>query len=203
MNPSINTILEGNETVSWQGSISRGPLTFIAIIMIVITGAISGYLFSQPIINYTFNGGPAQISGSFVGLIVLVIGLLIMVFYLWTNLVKEYAITSKRVVIKSGIIGTDFKSIYFNEIKAAVVDVGLIGKIFSVGTIKIDTGKTETYSSGSQQTGSNQVRTRTMYDFLLYIDKPYDVYKTIQGSLTDRVEGLYSGRADREAHPGL
>ena len=88
MNPSINTILEGNETVSWQGSISRGPLTFIAIIMIVITGAISGYLFSHPIIIYTFNGGPAQISGSFVGLIVLVIGLLIMVFYLWTNLVK-------------------------------------------------------------------------------------------------------------------
>jgi len=122
----------------------------------------------------------------------------------FVNVVKEYGITNKRVIIKSGIIGTDYKSIYFDQIKNLVVNVGLIGVIFKVGTVKIDIGKTETYSSGGVRIGAIQhhnVRTRTMYDNLKYINQPYQVYKYLQKTLSHRKESLYSGRADKESNP--
>src|SRR3989338_2230747 len=97
-------------------------------------------------------------------------------FNFFSNFVIEYAITNKRIIIKSGLIGTDYKSIYFEQISQVVIDVGLIGKIFGTGNLKIDTGKTETYSSGGARVGGvshQSIRTRTMYDTLKNIDNPY------------------------------
>ena len=85
-----------------------------------------------------------------------------------------------------------------------VVDVGLIGKIFGTGNVKIDTGKTETYSSGGGKIGKasyHNIKTRTMYDTLKNIDVPYEVYNILQPAVTGRRESLYSGRADRESNP--
>lgn len=207
MDPGINNILEQKENVVWQGVINRKVIGFVFIFTIIITLIISGVLFSMETINYTSNGQPKQTSGALIGGIILAIGLLISVSTYFMNKVIEYAITKKRVIIKSGLIGTDFKSIYFDQIQNVIVDVGIIGKVFNVGTIKIDTGKTDTYSTGGGsnrgQGGfrSNSVRTRTMYDFLKHIDQPYEVYKYFQSSLSNRKESLYSGRADRESNP--
>lgn len=75
----------------------------------------------------------------------------------------------------------------------------MIDKIFSVGTISIDTGKIETINKGR---GNNKKsRTQTTYDKLLHISNQYEVYKYFQTSLTERQESLYSGRADRENNP--
>ena len=90
--------------------------------------------------------------------------------------------------MKSGLIGTDFRSLYFTEIRSANVNVGLIGKIFSTGTIAIDTGQMVTNKNG----------TFPKNDYLSDIDAPYDVYRYFQEALSGRQEGLYSGRADRE-----
>ncbi|PIQ67160.1 MAG: hypothetical protein COV95_00230, partial [Candidatus Zambryskibacteria bacterium CG11_big_fil_rev_8_21_14_0_20_40_24] len=87
-------------------------------------------------------------------------------------------------------------SIYFTQIRTVNVNVGLIDKIFGVGTINIDTGKIETVQSG---TGANQrTGTRTAFDKLLHINTPYEVYKYFHTTLIGREESLYSGRADRE-----
>lgn len=97
------------------------------------------------------------------------------------------------------MIGTDFNSIYFTQIRTANVNVGLLDKIFGVGTINIDTGKIETVQGGS---GANRrTSTRTAYDKLLHIVTPYEVYKYFQTALTGREESLYSGRADRNWLP--
>jgi hypothetical protein len=117
----------------------------------------------------------------------------------FSNYVKIYVITNKRVLIKSGLIGTDFNSIYFTQIRTANVNVGLADKIFSVGTINIDTGRIETVSSGNGNNTQNRIQ--TAYDKLLHISKPYEVYKYFQTTLTNREESLYSGRADRENSP--
>lgn len=201
LNNDINKILGSGESINWQGKVNRAPLFAVAVIIIVISLAISFWLFNQPQFSYTFNSVPKQTSGKTAGSIVAAIGLLITVFYLWHHLVKKFFVTNKRVLIKSGMIGTDFTSIYFNEVKRVEVEVNLIGKIFSVGTVKIDIGKTETRSTSGGRDNSPQVRTKTMYDFLYYIDKPYEVYRQLQTSLTDRVESLYSGRADKENLP--
>ena len=96
-------------------------------------------------------------------------------------------------------------SIYFDQVKWVNINVGLLDKIFKVWTILIDTGKTKTTSSSRSSGSSNWRRssrstTKIDYDKFRFIDKPYDVYKIVQWSLSNRKESLYSGRADRESH---
>ena len=208
MTQYIDSILESKEKKVWEGKINRKVMFTTLIIGLIILGAISFFLFSKNKIDYTktVNGQTTagQTSGSFIGIIVLTAGLAILLLNFFSNLVKEYAITNKRVIIKSGLIGTDYKSIYFEQISQVIIDVGLIGKIFGTGNLKIDTGKTDTYSAGGRGAGGmnySRIQTKTMYEILKDIDNPYEVYKMIQPSITGRRESLYSGRADRENNP--
>lgn len=201
MQPHIATILDSTEAVKWQGQVNRKVLNTSLTIGLVIAIGIGVALFFKETITYTQNGVEKQFSGSLAGIIVASLGSILTVLSYVSDRIKEYAITQKRIIIKSGIIGTDFKSINFDQIREAIIDVGLIGKIFGVGSIKIDTGKTETYSSGGNKNNRGAIRTRTMFDTLKHIDAPYETYKIIQGTLDNRKESLYSGRADREAHP--
>lgn len=201
MENRISNILEANEKVVWQGKVSRKVLAFVLIFSLIIIFAIGIFFLTKDSVSYTSNGQPAQTSGKIIGLIVIVLGSLLSLIMFFQDMVKDFAITEKRVIIKSGIIGTDFKSIYFDQIKNIFVDVGLIGKIFKVGSIKIDIGKTRTFSTGSGNGQSTQIETKTMYDVLKHIDNSYEVFKGLQGALETRKESLYSGRADRESHP--
>ena len=199
MEQEIMAVLEPKEKIVWQDIVNRKVLSFYLIISLLIVIGISIFLFSKETIGYTSNDIPKTISGTTIGVIVLIIGVLSSLLIFFTNFVKKYVITNKRVLIKSGLIGTDFNSIYFTQIRSANVNVGLIDKIFSVGTLNIDTGKIETVQSGSGRNQSS--RTQTAYDKLLHIEKPYEVYKYFQKTLTGREESLYSGRADREHNP--
>ena len=196
MEQEIMAVLEPQEQVVWQDIINRKVMGFYLVISLLITAGISIFLFSKETIGYTSNGVPKTISGTTVGSMVLAIGVMISLLVFFSNLVKKYIITNKRVLIKSGLVGTDFNSIYFTQIRSANVNVGLIDKIFSVGTLNIDTGKIETVESGSGNNMHN--RTQTAYDKLLHINRPYEVYKYFQTTLMGREESLYSGRADRE-----
>lgn len=196
MTQKIQTILEPQEQIIWRDVVNRKVMTFYLVFALLIVSAISFFLFSQETINYTSNNVPKSIAGSTVGLGFLLIGVALSLLSFFSNLVKEYTITNKRVLIKSGLIGTDFNSVYLTEVRTANVKVGLIDKIFSVGTLNIDTGKIETVNSGSRN--DRETKTQTAYDKLLHINKPYEVYKYFQTTLTGRQESLYSGRADRE-----
>lgn len=50
----------------------------------------------------------------------------------------EYAITDKRIIIRSGFVGIDFKFINYSEVDSVNVKVGLIDKICRVGDIYIN-----------------------------------------------------------------
>lgn len=195
----IAAVLEPSETIVWQDVVNKKVIVFYLIISLLITLGLSMYAFSQETIAYTSNGVPKVIAGTTVGLVVLIAGALLSLIGFLSNIVKKYVITNKRVLIRSGLIGTDFNSIYFTQVRNANVNVGLVDKLFSVGTINIDTGKIETVSSGSDKNRTSQ--TRTAFDKLLHINDPYAVYKYFETTLTNREESLYSGRADRENNP--
>ncbi|QQG52591.1 MAG: PH domain-containing protein [Candidatus Falkowbacteria bacterium] len=189
----VQTILSNGEKVSWRGGVNRTVIGINLALSLILFLAISGAVYSVDTINYFSNDFSRTISGSTVATLILIFGCLFSVLIFFSNYVKEFVITDKRVLIKSGIIGTDFNSIYFTEIKSANVNVGLVDKLLSVGTINIDTGKV---SSTSDKNGVTSVN--TVYDKLLHIDAPYEVYKYFQEALTGRQESLYSGRADQE-----
>lgn len=204
MSHYIDNILESKEQKRWEGKINRKVMVTGLVIGLIIIMGLSAFFFTKETINYTSNGQSKTISGFFIGSIILGLGLLIILLNFFSNFVVEYAITNKRVIIKSGLIGTDYKSIYFEQMTGVVIDVGLIGKIFGTGNLKIDTGKTETYSNGGTNIRGFQhqrIKTRTMFDVLKNIDNPYEIHKIIQPAITGRRESLYSGRADRESNP--
>ena len=67
--------------------------------------------------------------------------------WIWiANLVKtvaqlrniEYAFTDRRIIVRSGVIGIDFKFLYYHEIESVNVKVGLTDKIFKVGDIYVN-----------------------------------------------------------------
>ncbi len=49
----------------------------------------------------------------------------------------DYAFTNKRIIVKSGIIGIDFKNIYYPEIESVNLKVGLIDKLLKVGDVYV------------------------------------------------------------------
>lgn len=195
----ISAVLEPEEKIVWQGVINRKASIFYHTFALLVVLAFAYYPFSQEIIEYTSNGIPKTASGPTVGWIILAPGIALCLLSFFSDYVKRYVITSKRVLLRSGLVGTDFNSIYFTQVRSVNVKVGLIDKIFSVGSLNIDTGKIETVTSSEEGHATSQ--TRTAYDKLLHIDNPYEVYKYFQETLSDRQESLYSGRADMENNP--
>ena len=49
----------------------------------------------------------------------------------------EYAFTEKRIIIRSGLIGIDFKNIYYTDVESVNLKVGITDRIFSVGDVYI------------------------------------------------------------------
>lgn len=49
----------------------------------------------------------------------------------------DYAFTNKRIIVRAGLIGIDFKSIYYSEITGVNVKVGIFDRIFKVGDIYV------------------------------------------------------------------
>ena len=77
----------------------------------------------------------------------------------------EYAITDRRVIIRSGIIGIDFKFVNYTEIDSVNIKVGLIDKIFKVGDIYIN----------------SSVNSAVLWD----IPNPYKIGRALQKVTTD------------------
>ncbi len=81
--------------------------------------------------------------------------------------------------MKTGIIGDDISSVYFDNIINIFVKVGLVGKLFNSGILIV----------------SSRAVVDTTF---IYIKKPYDISKTLQEILNDRKNAQYSGRKDLE-----
>lgn len=199
MNRNIKKVLESDERVEWKGVISR-KILFLKFIGGFLGISFISFLFY---FNNSLNSMGEEMSMSFIngrnlGILIFIAGLFLVLISFIVDYIKAYLITNKRLLVKSGLIGTDFNSIYFTQVRSVSVKVDLIDKIFSVGTISIDTGKIETIETISN--GEKITKTKTYYDKLYHLDRPYEAYKYFQEALSDREEGLYSGRADRESN---
>ena len=49
----------------------------------------------------------------------------------------SYAFTDKRIIVRSGVVGIDFKFIYYTDIDSVNVKVGILDRIFKVGDIYV------------------------------------------------------------------
>ena len=86
-----------------------------------------------------------------------------------------YAVTNKRVLIRTGYIGVDYKSLDYSMVGAFTVNVNWIDKL-----MRKNTGSVAFGSMASPMTNG----TTAKFNFS-YIDKPYEVYKEIKELIDD------------------
>ena len=82
----------------------------------------------------------------------------------------RYAYSNRRVMIRSGFIGTDFKIIDYDKISDIQVTVNLVERLFNVGTIRFYSGRTE----------SNEGTITKVYDRWEAIANPYEVFRQLK-----------------------
>lgn len=82
----------------------------------------------------------------------------------------RYAFTNRRIMIRSGFIGTHFKSIDYDKISDIEVTVNFIERALHVGTIKFFSGRTQT----------DDGTTTKLYDVWEAIPNPYEVFKKVK-----------------------
>lgn len=113
-------------------------------------------------------------------------GQIITSFTRWKN--TEYAVTNKRIIIRNGFIGYDYKSVYYTEINNIHLHVGLIDKLLKVGDIRISLA--DSFEQSLNPT-------------ILDIEEPNRVYKLIQKAVLDIQTDIHYPNALRPEHnPG-
>ncbi|MGE5606141.1 MAG: PH domain-containing protein [Bacteroidota bacterium] len=101
-----------------------------------------------------------------------------------------YAFTNKRLMMRSGFWGTDFKAIDYDKIADLTVTVNSIENIFKVGTI-------------SAFTGNMTAKGMRIYDRFLAISNPYEVFKKIKELAVDvKTDWNYPNALRPETNPG-
>ena len=81
----------------------------------------------------------------------------------WKN--TEYYVTDKRIILKTGVLGVDYQSVYYKDIRNVNLRVGMIDKLLGVGDIYFD----------------NINRDIAFLD----IENPYEIYPVIQKTVLD------------------
>jgi len=101
-----------------------------------------------------------------------------------------YAITDKRVMMRSGFWGIDFNAIDYDKISDIQVTVNPLENILGVGTIRISAGKVT--SKGNPLT-----------DDFIAVKNPYEVFKKIKTVMVDvKTDWNYPNKLRPEDNPG-
>ncbi|MDO8538705.1 MAG: PH domain-containing protein [archaeon] len=147
----IDKILNEDEQVLWEGKPVFLPYflsSFFGLIVIAI------FFFIIPFFGFIFA-------------IIIILGLAYS-FLVYENI--HYAITDKRVIFQSGLIGRDFQTVDFDQVTNAEVNVDIFDKIFGGNT-----GSVLVQSAGMfTQTKSGAVPKPSM---IAHIPNPYEVFK--------------------------
>jgi membrane protein YdbS with pleckstrin-like domain len=101
-----------------------------------------------------------------------------------------YAVTNKRLIMRSGFFGIDFKIIDYDKISDIEVTVNPVENLFGVGTIQAFSGRTT--SKGHR-----------LYDKFMAIKEPYAVFKKIKEISVDvKTDWKFPNQMRPDNNPG-
>ena len=114
------------------------------------------------------------------------VGIIVLVFIVTGILAEIYyrnnyfAYTNSRILIRSGIIGIDFKSLDMRYVGALNVKVGFVDKVLKQETGTITFGSMSSPMATSKQVGYN----------FSHVEKPYELYKEMK-QIVEEVKEKY------------
>lgn len=194
----LDKVLDQNEKVLWEGAPSFWPFLFggsavttifglfwmvfvIAVMGIIVVG--SGSL--------VFGFGIFLLPHFWVG-IGLIFGIPIYQILVFKH--TYYAITDKRVIVQTGLIGRDFKLIDFDQVTKLEVNVGFFDQVFGGNT-----GSILVVTAGSTHTGKGTPKPYV----LKHITSPYDVFKLFKKVTHDvKTDIQYPNKLRPTENPG-
>ena len=103
------------------------------------------------------------------------------IYRAWLNK-RAYACTNKRIIVRGGIIGIDYKFLDYKEVKATIIKVGFFDKVAGKNTGTLEFGS---MAAPLGATNSNGLRTNPFIFFA--IESPHDELKKIK-TLIDKGE---------------
>jgi len=141
---NISEVLDKNERILWQGKPAFLPFAFgrlfkAFLALFMLAGAIFYIFYTAMYINHW----PTTDT---ITLIVFTLGifsplLLVLLFFVVAGFIRafvwkvtEYAVTDKRIILKSGIIGREFRMIDFDKVSNIEVHVDFVDKLFRKNT---------------------------------------------------------------------
>jgi len=127
------------------------------------------------------------------GAIPLVQGLYVFLNRLLSYPNTAYAYSNKRVMMRTGFIGTDFKTIDYDKISDIEVNVNVVERIYNVGTVKFFSGRTK----------SDDGDISKLYDNWYAISNPYKIFKLVKQTSVDiKTDYNYPNALRPETNPG-
>lgn len=76
----------------------------------------------------------------YIGLILLVLGLIQLVKRVFLKIGAEYVVTNKKIVLKSGLFGRDALELTLNKCEGLRITQNVLGRMLGFGTIVVTTG---------------------------------------------------------------
>lgn len=76
----------------------------------------------------------------YIGLILLLLGLIQLVKRVFLKIGAEYVVTNKKIVLKSGLFGRDALELTLNKCEGLRITQNVLGRMLGFGTIVVTTG---------------------------------------------------------------
>jgi hypothetical protein len=173
--PQFESVKDNDEEILWTGKPKFVPYIFCGIGKGLFTLAFG---IVWVLINLNMKSDNAQ--GGFqyfwlFGFIPLLQGLYVFLNRLFSFSNTAYAYSNKRVMMRTGFIGTDFKTIDYDKISDIEVTVNIIERMYNVGSIRFFSGRTQTDEGNSSK----------LYDNWYAVKNPYEIFKMVKQTSVD------------------
>lgn len=191
--PEFESIKDDKEQILWTGKPKFVPFIFTGILSGILT---IGFALVWLLTAKNWSSNVDNNSASFFwvfGLFPLVAVLYVFFKKIFSFSNTTYSYSDKRVMMRSGFIGTDFKTIDYDKISDIEVTVSVVERIYNVGTIRFFSGRTQT----------DEENTTKLYDSWSAIENPYEVFKMVkQTSVNIKTDFNYPNALRPEINPG-
>lgn len=157
--PAFEAVRDRDEEIFWAGKPE-----FIPFILRGVPFLLAGFLAEWIYRGKTVQGLPFSLSPGTLFLLAAILYMLYL-FLVYGN--THYGFSNKRLMMRSGFFGTDFKTIDYDKISDIEANVNPIENLFGVGTIQAFSGRTT--EKGAK-----------IYDRFISITNPYEVFKRIK-----------------------
>jgi hypothetical protein len=191
--PEFDSVKDNDEEILWTGKPKFIPYIFSGLGTGLFTLA-----FGLVWVLVNFNIKTDNADGGFqyfwlFGLIPLFQGLYVFLNRLLSFSNTAYGYSNKRVMMRTGFIGTDFKTIDYDKISDIEVTVNIIERMYNVGSIRFFSGRTQT----------DEGNTTKLYDVWSAIENPYEVFKMVKQTSVDiKTDFNYPNALRPDTNPG-